>query len=222
MQGLLAIKAPFLYTFDGRPEALSGGHHQVVQHTVMHTFAGMQDIDKQTSQALLEFSYHLAIGDTNEAYKAVKLVRTPGLWRNLCLSAIRSRRHQVVHFCLDNMEDALCAQAARQFADVAEPDAHLALVALQLGEPEEAKKLFTSAGRPDLLNRLLQARPCTTSSQALGAWDEAVKLAESSDRINLKATHYRFAQHLEAVGDYAAAIKHYQLSDTHRQLTTTN
>lgn len=31
--------------------------------------AGMQDIDKQTSQALLDFSYHLAIGDTNEAYK---------------------------------------------------------------------------------------------------------------------------------------------------------
>lgn len=48
---------------------------------------------------------------------------------------------------------------------MAEPDAHLALVALQLGEPEEAKKLFTSAGRPDLLNRLLQARPCTTSCQ---------------------------------------------------------
>ena len=48
---------------------------------------------------------------------------------------------------------------------MAEPDAHLALVALQLGEPEEAKKLFTSAGRPDLLNRLLQACLCTTASQ---------------------------------------------------------
>lgn len=36
--------------------------------------AGMQDIDKQTSQALLEFSYHLAIGDTNEAYKVEALL----------------------------------------------------------------------------------------------------------------------------------------------------
>ena len=35
----------------------------------------MQDIDKQTSQALLEFSYHLAIGDTNEAYKVVILMQ---------------------------------------------------------------------------------------------------------------------------------------------------
>ena len=49
----------------------------------------------------------------------------------------------------------------RQFAAVPEPDARLGLVAVQLGEPEEAKKLFTSAGRPDLLNKLLQARPAT-------------------------------------------------------------
>ena len=60
--------------------------------------------------------------------------------------------------------------------------------------------------------------PCS-GVQALGAWDEAVRLAEKSDSINMKATHFRYAQHLEAVGDYSAAIKHYQLSDTHRQLT---
>ena len=53
-------------------------------------------------------------------------------------------------------------------------------------------------------------------TQALGEWDEAVKVAEESDRINLKATHYCLAQHHEALGDHAAAIKHYQLSDTHR------
>ena len=47
----------------------------------------------------------------------------------------------------------------RQFAAVPEPDARLGLVAVQLEEPEEAKKLFSSAGRPDLLNKLLQARP---------------------------------------------------------------
>ena len=39
---------------------------------------------------------------------------------------------------------------------MAEPDARLGLIAVQLGEVEEAKKLFASAGRPDLLNKLLQ------------------------------------------------------------------
>lgn len=52
--------------------------------------------------------------------------------------------------------------------------------------------------------------------QACGDWDEALKVADKSDRINLKATHFRFAQHHEAMGDFAAATKHYQLSDTHR------
>jgi hypothetical protein len=33
--------------------------------------AGMQDVDRQTSRALLDFSYHLAIGDMNEAYKVL-------------------------------------------------------------------------------------------------------------------------------------------------------
>ena len=45
--------------------------------------------------------------------QAVRLVKTPDLWRSLCLSALRSRRHQVVQFCLDNMEDVHCAQAVR-------------------------------------------------------------------------------------------------------------
>ena len=52
--------------------------------------------------------------------------------------------------------------------------------------------------------------------QGCGEWDEALKVADKSDRINLKATHFRFAQHHEAMGDFAAATKHYQLSDTHR------
>ncbi|DBA86980.1 TPA: hypothetical protein ACH3X2_000362 [Trebouxia sp. C0005] len=207
-QGVVAVAAPFLYTFDTTSEAVKSHQRQVVHQTVMHTFIGMQDVDRQTSRALLDFSYHLAIGDMNEAYKAVKLVKTAGLWRSLCLSAVRSRRHQVVQFCLDNMEDVQCAQAAREFGRVAEPDARLGLVAMQLGQLEEAKKLFTCAARPDLLNKLLQA---------CGEWDEALRVADKHDRINLKATHFRLAQHHEGMGDFAAAMKHYQLSDTHRQ-----
>ena len=43
---------------------------------------------------------------------------------------------------------------------MAEPDARLGLVAMQLGQVEEAKKLFICAGRYDLLNKLLQVRVC--------------------------------------------------------------
>ena len=56
--------------------------------------------------------------------QAVNLVKSPQLWRSLCLSAIRSRRHQVVHFCLTNMENAQCAQVAR-YTLLHSPDIHL-------------------------------------------------------------------------------------------------
>ena len=44
LQGLIAIRAPFLYTFDGRPEALKSGQRQVVQQAVMHTFVGQSSL----------------------------------------------------------------------------------------------------------------------------------------------------------------------------------
>lgn len=53
VQGLIAIRAPFLYTFDGRPEALQSGQHQVVQQAVMHTFVGQSSLQPYTDTALL-------------------------------------------------------------------------------------------------------------------------------------------------------------------------
>ena len=39
--------------------------------------AGMQGMDKQTSIALLDLSYNLAIGDMNEAYKVGNSIKAP-------------------------------------------------------------------------------------------------------------------------------------------------
>lgn len=52
--------------------------------------------------------------------------------------------------------------------------------------------------------------------QACGDWEQALRVAEQSDRINLKATHCNYAQLHEAHGNVEAAIKHHQLADTHR------
>ncbi len=58
-------------------------------------------------------------------------------------------------------------------------------------------------GRHDLLNRLYQA---------MGRWDDAVGVASSKDRINLKSTHYAHGRHLESVGDVSGAIRAYEKS----------
>ena len=40
VQGVVAVAAPFLYTFDITSEAVKSSQRQVVQQTVMHTFIG--------------------------------------------------------------------------------------------------------------------------------------------------------------------------------------
>ena len=50
-------------------------------------------------------------------------------------------------------------------------------VAVQLGQLDEAERLYAECGRYDLLNELLQAS---------GEWDRALKMAEDKDRIHLK------------------------------------
>ncbi|GFH25338.1 WD_REPEATS_REGION domain-containing protein, partial [Haematococcus lacustris] len=48
---------------------------------------------------------------------------------------------------------------------------------------------------------------------ACGQWEKALEVAEKSDRIHLRTTHYAYAQHLEKVGDYLGAVKHFEAAD---------
>lgn len=76
-------------------------------------------------------------------------------------------------------------------------------MAVHLNMVEDAKRLYVSSERYDLLNRLYQAS---------GQWEKALEVAEKNDRIHLKTTHYAFAKHLEKTGSMADALKHYEMS----------
>ncbi len=41
----------------------------------MRDFVGMTKADGNTTDALLNFSYYLTIGDMDEAFKAIKLIK---------------------------------------------------------------------------------------------------------------------------------------------------
>lgn len=59
----------------------------------------------------------------------MKLVKSPGLWDNMAHSSIKTRRPEVVDFCLSNMEHARAAQAARWASAGFDVDpAHLLIV----------------------------------------------------------------------------------------------
>ena len=42
---------------------------------IMRDFIGMTKADSNTTEALLNFSYYLTIGDMDEAFKAIKLIK---------------------------------------------------------------------------------------------------------------------------------------------------
>eukprot|EP00960_Hanusia_phi_P037600 753028-Hanusia_phi.AAC.2 len=90
---------------------------------------------------------------------------------------------------------------------MAEREAQIAMVAIQLGLIEDAERLYVSCGRFDLLNKMYQA---------CGLWEKAVETAQKKDRINLKGTYYAWGRYLENVGDYKAAIACYEKADAHR------
>lgn len=72
---------------------------------------------------------------------------------------------------------------------------------------EDAENLYTCIERYDLLNKMYQSA---------SRWDEALRIAESKDRIHLKNTYNSYGRYLEEKGEIQEAIKMYELANTHR------
>jgi intraflagellar transport protein 140 len=171
---------------------------------------GAQDptqLNKETTRALLDFSYYLTIGNMDAAYQAVRLIKSANVWSNMAHMCVKTKRLDVAEVCLGNMGLAKGAQALRESAKEPEIDARIAMVAIQLGLTEDAEQLYLGCGRYDLLNDLYKAS---------GQWEKALGVAQKHDRVHLRTTHYLYGKHLEALGDFRRAIKHYEASGTHR------
>ena len=49
----------------------------------LRDFAGIEDPDKLTIEAIMNFGYNLEIGNMDEAYKSVKSIQNPVIWENM-------------------------------------------------------------------------------------------------------------------------------------------
>ncbi|KAJ1446802.1 hypothetical protein M885DRAFT_591648 [Pelagophyceae sp. CCMP2097] len=176
---------------------------------VMRDFVGLGDVDDEAKAALLAFSFYLTVGNMDEAHRAVRLIQSPSVWENMAHICVKTKRLDVAEVCLGHMGHARGAAAVRAAkAGAPELEARVAAVAIQLGLRNDAARLYRECGRFDLLNALYQAA---------GEWDLALQTAATHDRIHLRATHHRYARHLEALGDIDASAAHYELADTHRR-----
>eukprot|EP00879_Flechtneria_rotunda_P011811 GHRR01012338.1.p1 GENE.GHRR01012338.1~~GHRR01012338.1.p1 ORF type:complete len:1377 (+),score=585.08 GHRR01012338.1:1099-5229(+) len=200
--GFLGVSAPNLLLHKKAMVSIKGAppFSSNITRIPLPGFTGLADADAATRQALLDFNYHLAVGKLEDAFRAVAALRSAAVWRSMAHMAIKNKRLDVAEHCLGNMEHVRGARAVRESQCIAELDARVGIVAVQLGLTEDAARLFAGCERWDLLEQL---------HQSTGAWDTAVEVASKQDRIHLPSVHYAYARHLEAIGDYKAAMQQY-------------
>lgn len=120
---------------------------------------------------------------------------------------IQTGRLDVAKVCLGYLKRARSVRAlTKAMADkTLEPDAMVAVLAIELGMNEVAENLYKKCGRFDLLNNLLQAS---------GKFEEALQIAEQFDRIHLKNTYFKYAEWLKVNGDLTGALEYYEKSSS--------
>ncbi|EDV20700.1 uncharacterized protein TRIADDRAFT_60914 [Trichoplax adhaerens] len=216
-QSLLGIGSPYYFFLkklseidDVHPSRKSDSEDNAktfpyVGRVVMRDFIGLEDSDETTMKAMMNFSFNLTTGNMDEAFKAIKAIKSETVWENLARMCIKTRRLDVASVCLGNMGHARGSRALREAKKEPEIECQLATLAIQLGQLDEAEKLYKECNRFDLLNNFYQAS---------GQWKKAIDVAERFDRIHLRTTHYNFAKQLEAMGQISTAISEYEKAGT--------
>ncbi|XP_023584150.1 intraflagellar transport protein 140 homolog [Trichechus manatus latirostris] len=214
-QALLGVEVPYFY-FTRKPgeadqeDQADTGHHgipQMVGRRPLRDFMGLEDGDRATRDAMLNFSFFVTVGDMDEAFKSIKLIKSEAVWENMARMCVKTQRLDVARVCLGNMGHARGARALREAEQEPELEARVAMLAVQLGMLEDAERLYKKCRRYDLLNKFYQAA---------GQWQKAMEVAERHDRVHLRTTYYNYAKHLEASADCNLALSYYEKSDTHR------
>ncbi|CAG0915124.1 unnamed protein product [Notodromas monacha] len=208
---LLGVQTPFFYLLT-KPECVESKSGKMVKQRVMRDFVGLEAKDKSVRDAMMNFSYFLCIGNMDEAFKAIKTIKSETVWENMAKMCVKSKRLDVAAVCLGNMGHARGARCLREMSvdsggKQLPLDARAGVLALQLGMVDEAERLFRACGRFDLLNKVYQGS---------NRWAEALDTAADVDRIHLRTTSFNYARHLEAQGDISGAINYFEKSDTQR------
>lgn len=146
---------------------------------------------------------HVSEGNMDLAYRSIRSIQSKAVWSNLAKMCIETQRLDVAKVCLGHLEKASSVRAVRQAMedDDLELVSKTAVLATELGMNDKAQELFSKAERYDLLNKHLRS---------MGQVDEAIKLAETHDRINLKNTYFQKATELKENGDIAGALQYYE------------
>lgn len=168
----------------------------------MTNFKGIESTSETNRKLILDFSIFIADGKMDEAFRCIRSIQSETVWENLAKKCVQTGRLDVAKICLGNLKRALSVRALRlAMADeTLEPEARIAVLAIELQMIPEAEALYKKCGRYDLLNELLQA---------CGRYEEALQIAERLDRVHLKNTYFEYAEWLKGNGDINNAMIYY-------------
>lgn len=175
----------------------------MIRLKALRDFVDLQDCDSGTRQMVLNFSMHVAEGNMDLAYRSIRSIQSKAVWSNLAKMCLETQRLDVAKVCLGHLEKASSVSAIRQALEDndLEQEAGAAVLATELGMHDKAQELYRKCERFDLLNKHLRG---------MDRIDEAITLAETHDRINLKNTYFRKATELKEKGDISGALQFYE------------
>ncbi|XP_031624107.1 intraflagellar transport protein 140 homolog isoform X2 [Contarinia nasturtii] len=154
-----------------------------IKRNVLTNFKGIETTSETNRKLILDFSIFIADGKMDEAFRCIRSIQSETVWENLARKCVQTGRLDVAKVCLGNLKKALSVRALRLAMedDTLEPEAKIAVLAIELQMIPEAESLYKKCGRYDLLNQLLQA---------CGRFQEALQIAERLDRVHLKNTYF--------------------------------
>ncbi|XP_053678512.1 intraflagellar transport protein 140 homolog [Anopheles nili] len=173
----------------------------------LRDFKGLDDCDLATREMVLNFSLNVAQENMDQAFSCIRSLRSDTVWANLARLCVQTGRLDVAKVCLGHLRRARSVRALRRAMEdtTLEPEARVAVLAIELGMLDEAEALYKRCGRYDLLNKLYQAS---------GRFEEALEVAEHFDRVHLRNTYHKYAEWLKECGKTQKAIQYYERTNS--------
>lgn len=176
---------------------------------IMNEFVGSEDCDASIRGYLLDYLYHVTMGQMEQAVIAIGHTKAgENVWQGLARACVHRKRLDVASVCLakmNNIKGALALHMAMEDPKLSDIS-RTGILAIHLGMLDEAKSLFEEDGRFDLLSRMTAA--------TRGGLEKILKTpVEGEAALLVKNIHYRLACLKRETGELDSAISHFEKAD---------
>ncbi|XP_034933868.1 intraflagellar transport protein 140 homolog [Chelonus insularis] len=202
---LLGVKSPHMILLNLTDE----NTENQLTYLLMREFEELNDYDDAVRKAVMDFSFHISMANTEEAFKSIQAIKNEKIWKSLAKMCIKTKHLNMAILCLGHMKYVRGSKALRATLEKSDLslEAKIGILAVELELYDDAERLFFEAKRFDLLSKLYQAR---------NKFSDAINLTKEKNKICEKLVYYQYAKSLEQDGDIEQAIDMYTKAESHK------